>query len=259
MNNIVRNAFVVLLLIGSQLLLVACVVVGQHKGSDEEIARANVDLAAEYYRQGRMDFALSNAKKAVRADPESVDANILIALIYSRIDEKALAREHFESAAEYVQSDSATYGQVHNNFGAFLCANDQYIEAQEHFSLAVDNKLYQTPEVAYENAGLCALNRPDVDNARLYFNEALKIKPNMPRALIEMAKLDIEMKKYADAKSVLQRFHKANETNSQSLWLAFQVEHGLGNKDKAQKLLAQLKKDFPDSLEAKGNSLVSDE
>jgi len=243
---------------GSQFLLVACVVVGQHKGSDEEIARANVDLAAEYYRQGRMDIALSNVKKALRADPESVDAHVLIALIYNQIEEKSLAREHFESAVEYVQSDSVAYGQVHNNFGAFLCANDQYIEAQEHFSLAVENKLYQTPEAAYENAGLCALNKPDADQARLFFNKALKINFNLPRALIEMVKLDVEVKKYADAKIIMQRFHKNNETSSQSLWLAFQIENGLGNKDKAQILLAQLKEDFPDSQEAKGDSLVLD-
>lgn len=247
-----------LLLIGSQFLLVACVVVGQHKGSDDEIARVNVDLAAEYYRQGRMDIALSNLKKALRADPESVDANVLIALVYSRIDKNKLAREHFETAVEYVSSDTADYGQVHNNFGAFLCANGHYLEAQEHFSLAIENKLYQTPEVAYENAGLCALNKPDKAQAQIYLNEALKINPNMPRTLIEVASLDIEMKKYADALSVLRRFHKANDVNSRSLWLAYQAESGLGHNDKAQILLTQLRKDFPDSVEAKGDSLVLD-
>ena len=258
MNKKILHTCLVLLLIALLSLLNACVVVGQQKGSDSDIARVNVDLAAEYYRQGRLDYALENLKKAVKAEPESVDANILIALVYSRIDKPALAREHFEIAAEYVPSDSNKYGQVHNNFGAFLCTNGQYIEAQEHFELAIENRLYNTPEAAYENAGLCALNRPDIAKARLYFNQALEINPNLPQALIEIAKLDFEAKKYAEAQLILAHFHKVNEVISRSLWLASQVELGLGNKNKAQKLLAQLKKDFPDSVEAKGDSLVLD-
>lgn len=258
MNNKLHNIFLIVWLIVLLSLLNACVVVGQQKGSDSEIARVNVDLATEYYRQGRLDYALENLKKAIRAEPESVDANTLIALVYSQIDKIALAREHFEAAAEHVSSDSNKYGQVHNNFGAFLCAHEQYLEAQEHFELAFENKLYKTPEAAYENAGLCALNRPDVVKARLYFDQALKINPNLPQALIETATLDFKEKKFAEAQLVLLHFHKVNKVVSRSLWLASQIEMSLDNKNKAQKLLAQLKRDFPDSIEAKGNSLVLD-
>lgn len=251
------NRLLLLMLLFS---LNACVVIGQHKGSDDEVARANVNLAAEYFRQDKLDYALSNLKKALKADPLHVEANTLIALVYNRLNERALAQEHFEIAAEHVMSDTNLYGQVHNNFGAFLCSHNQYFDGEEHIMLAIENKLYESPEAAYENAGLCALGRADAKAARLYFDKALAISPNMPRTLLEIAKLNYDEKKYLEAQSFLQRFHKINPPVAQSLWIASQVEFALGNKEKAQKLLAQLQQDFPESSEATDiDSLVIDQ
>lgn len=251
-----------MLLVVCLILLNACVVVGQHKGTDEEIAKVNVDLAAEYYRQDRLDIALANLKKALDADASSVEANTLIALVYNRLDEKSLAQEHFEIALEHVASDTVSYGLVHNNYGAFLCANEQYLDAEEHFLLSVGNKLNQNPDAAYENAGLCFLKRPDLEKAHFYFEKALEINPKMPRAILELAEIDFQLKKYGQAQSSLLRFHKINEAVSQSLWLSVKVETAMGNKDKAQKLLTQLKRDFPASKEVAniaGDSLVIDQ
>lgn len=250
MNKISKNIKNVILFIVFLCQLSACVVIGQHKGTNEEIARVNVDLAVEYYNQNRLDVALTNLKKALAADDESVEANSLIALVYDRLEEKGLAEKYFEMAVKYVQSDSLMYGQIHNNFGVFLCQNDKSLVAEEHFMLAINNKLYESPASAYENAGLCVLTRSDVKKAYLYFEKALENNPKMARSLFEKAKIDFELKKYEQAQEALLNFHKINKAVPQSLWLASEVEIALGNKNKAQKLLTQLKHDFPDSKEA---------
>jgi len=235
-------------------LLNACVVVGGNKGSDKEIASANVALAAEYYRLGRLQFALESVKKALKAEEHSVEANSLAALIYVKLTKLALAQEYFNVAVEYVLPDTGLYGQVHNNFGVFLCSNNQVPEGEAHFLLAAENKLYGTPQVAYENAGLCLLNKPDVKKAREYFKLALAIDPNLRAALLELTQINYDAKNYRQALTFLRRYHNTNKAAPRSLWLALQVELALGNKKEARKLLVQLENKFPDSVEAGAGS-----
>ena len=248
-----RIPFAILMMV----LLNACVVVGQHKASSDEVAKANVDLAAEYYRIGQLETALSTVNKALDADPEFVEANTLIALIYTQLNKNEKAKEHYEIAIEHVDSDTVLYGQVHNNYGAFLCADKQYSSAEEHFLLAIENKLYKSPSAAYENAAFCALEQKDNKKARLYFNKVLEISTKTDRVLIEIAKLDILEENFMDALVSINRFHKMHKPVAQSLWVALQAEVALGNTNKAQKLLTQIKQEFPESAErAMGHSLL---
>ncbi len=236
-------------------LLSACVVVGgQQKGTGAEISQANVALATEYYRLGRMALALENLKVALAADPSSVEANSLIALVYNQIDETSLAQAHFEKATKLVTRDTTLYGQVHNNYGTFLCSNNQSDLAEKHFILAAKNKLYQTPKLAYENAGLCALNKPDLVKARKYFTAALAIDSKMPRVIFAIAKLNFDEKKYQQALAFLMQLHQANEVTPQTLLLASKSELALGNKNRARALLDELASQFPDSNEAKNRN-----
>jgi len=230
-------------------MLNACVVVGKQQASDEDIARANVNLATEYFRQGRFEFALDNVKKALKADPESVEANSLSGLIYNEIGEPDLAQEYFEVAVEHVRSDSSEYGKVHNNYGVFLCKNKQMLDAEEHFLLAAENKLYKTPELAYKNAGLCALDQAKNKKARLFFNKALKLNSNMSGVILELAALELMQKNYDAAQSYSKRYAKVGVQSAKSLWLGIQIYRGMGDANKAQKLLAQLKREFPESNE----------
>ena len=81
--------------------------------------------------------------------------------------------------------------------------------------------------------------------------------PNYPRQhLLEQARAKLMRNEEVD--ELIKPQNKVNKVVSRSLWLASQIEMSLDNKNKAQKLLAQLKRDFPDSIEAKGNSLVLD-
>lgn len=237
-------------------LLSACVVVGggQQKGTGSEIAQANVALAAEYYRLDRIALALENLKVAVIADPSSVEAHSLIALIYYQIDETDLAQTHFETATELVPRDTTLYGQVHNNFGSFLCSNNQSDKAENHFLLAAKNKLYQTPELAYENAGLCALEASKLVKARKYFTAALTIDSTMSRANFAIAKLNFGEKKYQQTLDALMQLHQTNGITPQSLLLASKSARALGNTSEAQTLFDELKSQFPESNEARNKT-----
>lgn len=241
------NSILIVILVVS--LVSACVNVNNKKGEPEEIAQAHVALGGEYYRQRRLDLALESLKKALDADPQSVEANSMIALVYEDLDEPKLAQEYFERAIEYVSTDSPLYGGVHNNYGSYLCGKGSRLSAEEHFLKAVNNKLYKTPEIAFENAGICALESERKQEASEYFQQALKIQPNMLRSLFEMAKLQYEKSDYLSARNFIQRFHSLSAPTAASLLLSFRNEDKLGSKEEAIKVFEQLQTSFPKSQE----------
>ena len=232
-------------------LLSGCVSTGQKKASPDEIARANINLAAEYFRLGRLEPALNSAKKAIAADPESITGNSLIALIYQRLDQPGLAEEYFSTAVELVAEDTSEYGVIHNNYGVFLCQNNRLLDADESFSKAANNKLYQTPQDAFENAGLCAINGGRWEMAEEHFRKALKLAPKKPRSLIGMAKIQYNAKKYLLSRAYLQRYHAVSKGNAASLLLALKVERELSADNEVKRLKKELQTRFPESEEAK--------
>jgi len=230
-------------------LLGGCVSVAPQKASPQEIMEANVNLSAEYYRLGRLEPALVAAKKAVAADAESVSANLMLGLIYQALDEPRLAEEYYSNAIAFVDEDKGEFGRVHNNYAVFLCQNNRLPEAETHFLLAAKNKLYATPNRAYENAGICLLKNGKSDEAAVFFRKALVLAPNMPRALFELAKIQYNAEKYAEASAYFRRYHAITQGSVQSLSMAMIAAHKSGATEQALAIKTELKKRFPDSQE----------
>ena len=230
-------------------LVAGCVSTSQKKILPSEVVEANVNLASEYFRLGRMEAALNSAKKAVAADSESVSANSLMALIYQRLEQSSLADDFFSNAVEFVAEDTGEYGIIHNNYAVFLCQNNRFLDADEHFLLAAKNRLYETPQNAYENAGVCALKGDRETLAEGHFLKSLELSPNMPRALFELANIQYNAEKYLSARAYIQRYHVVARGNAKSLYLAMMIEKKLGAVEQEQQIKNELKKRFPDSQE----------
>ena len=230
-------------------LLGGCVAVNHRAASDEDIARANVDLGAEYFRKGQLNYALENLKKALSHNPKSIDGNALTALVYEKLEQTDKAESYFETALDLVQEDTTTYSYIHNIYGTFLCKYGRAEEAEEHFQASIDSRLNQNPEVVMENAGLCALNLQNYAKAETYFRQALKRAPNMSGVLFKMAKLKFETKAYLIARAYIQRYHDVNK-EPESLAMAIEIERKLKSEQEANKLIRTLKAAFPDSDQA---------
>lgn len=237
------------LLVGAALLIGGC---SSHpsKSSAKEAADVNLGLGVGYLQQGQIDVALEKLKKALDADPGRGEVHSTLAVAYEQLDEVQLADRHFREALELTSKDSAEYGAVHNNYGAFLCRRNMLSDAQEHFELALQNRLYRTPEAAYENAALCALRRPDQGVAERYFRLALQANPKMPASLYHMAQIQIANGKYLPARAFLQRFHEVAAATPASVLLGVRTERQLGDRKAAAQLARQLRTQFPESEEA---------
>ncbi len=230
--------------------LLGCVSMPENNpGSSEKIAKVNMQLGANYLRQGKLEFALEKLKKSIDHNPALTSAHSVIAIVYNRLGKNELADKHYQESINLTADDSAEYGAVHNNYGVFLCEHARYAEAEVHILRAVNHQLYKTPEVGFENVGVCATRQGKMEKAEGYFRQALQINSKMPRALLNMAQIKYTAKHYLQARAYMQRYHEIIAGSAASLWLGVRIEKKLGNQRIVSKLGSDLTSRFPDSDE----------
>lgn len=225
-------------------LLAACASNKVIVDKSEESSNINVELGITYMKEGKYNTAMDRLQKAIRQNPDNAQAYSSMALLNMRLEQIDEAEKNFDQAIKISPENSA----IRNNYGAFLCQRKRFKDAQQQFMLAVKDPLYQTPEHAYLNAGKCTEDKVEAEK---YFRAALRNNPELPGALLEMARLSLELKRYLSARAYLQRYHAVREPDAASLWASIQVENKLGDNNTRDSHAQLLKGKFPDSEETR--------
>lgn len=219
----------------------------RYNKTTNQIAAANMKLGIAYLQRGEYKKALDKLHRAKNADPDYLPTYNMLGVLYQQIGEKEKAEKHYLKALRLYASDPATL----NNYGQFLCQEKRYDEASKVFSKAANDPLYEAPEIAFANIGLCAMLQGQLNVAEINFRKALEKNPGQSTALIKMAEISYETSSYLSARGYLQRYLAINDHSSQSLWLGIQIEQQLGDKDTLASYKLLLKNKFPDSKETK--------
>jgi type IV pilus assembly protein PilF len=211
-------------------------------------SRLHTELASGYLELGNYGVALQEAAEALKADPNFAPALNVLGLIYMELRDDKAAEANFQHALRVTPLDSDT----NNNYGWFLCQRKREQESVKYFLAALRNPLYTTPDKSWVNAGICARQAGDLASSEEYFQRALKLKPNQPQALYQMADILYRRKNYPEAKSYMSRLQLNDIGGSPEwLWLALRIERALGDRNAEASLGFQLRKNFPDSREAR--------
>ena len=209
-------------------------------------AKIHTELAAQYYQRAQYGIALEELEIALQAAPRYAPAFNLRGLVHMEL------REFKEADADFRQSlrleDDA---EAHNNYGWFLCQRGKETDAIEHFMQALKNPLYQTPEKAYLNAGLCSRKSGKMKEAEEFLSKALRLQPSLPEALLALAELSFDKADHAAAKSYFMQFSQNNTSplTADNLWLAVRIERKIRDKKTEESYAAQLRQRFPDARE----------
>lgn len=218
-------------------------------GAGKNIKQAssiNVQLGLQYLNQGSISRAKQKLLLAVRQNA-SAQSYGAIAYFYERTSEIDNAQQFYLKAI----SEAPEAGAGHNNYGAFLCRQGQYQQAEQQFQQAVADPNYLNDAGAYENAGLCALLIPDQAKAVSYFKQALKQNPRRAVALAQLAQIAFQNKQYVQANNYLQRYIKTNNLSPATLLLGVRVAKHLKRSMLMREYGFLLKQRFPDSKEYK--------
>ena len=211
-----------------------------------DVALSNLDLAIAYMKQGDYGKALEKLMRAKKADPNYSATYNVLGLLHQQLEELDKAETYFKKAIELNDTDSSTL----NNYGRLLCQEGKLEDAEATFLRAADNPLYETPEIAITNAGLCAHSNDRTEDAEVYFRQALQLNPLVPQALLSMAEITFADANYLSARGYVQRYQEIARHTPKSLWLGIQIESQLGDKNAVSSYALLLKNTFPDSREA---------
>lgn len=231
-------------------VLTGCVTTGDvdpmRTGKGRDAARdAYIQLGIGYLQQGNTGRAKSPLKKALELDSSNADAHAALALVFQQEMESELADEHFRKALSARGDDT----RILNNYGGFLYEQKRYPEAKARFEQAAKDNLYQERARIFENLGMTSLMMKQRDEARAYFQRALRLDSRQARALLEMAEMSYEDKNYAQARSYYDSYVAVSQENARSLLLGSRLATIYEDRDKAASIGLQLKRLYPGTPE----------
>lgn len=210
-------------------------------------ARVHTELAALYYERGQYGIALEEIAVALQASSGYAPAYTMRALVRMALREDVEAEHDFRHSLRL----DANSSEAHNNYGWFLCQRGREAESIAEFVAAVKNPLYETPEKALVNAGLCSRKAGEYDKAGDFLRRALLLRPRLPEALIALAELDFDRQDWAGAKSHFMQYETSAQQPlpAESLWLAVRIERKLGKGLAEEEYARQLRKHYPEARE----------
>ena len=150
-----------------------------------------MQMAIEYMRINNLGRARERIERALKEAPENANVQETAGLVYERLNEMSKAQRAFAAAARLGKQDPA----IKNSYAGFLCRTGKAAAGEKFFLEVARNPVYQTPEVALVNAGVCDSAAGDVVDAERYFNRALAIRPNMPEALLQLGNLALRARR----------------------------------------------------------------
>lgn len=210
--------------------------------SKKRAVEVQVELGRSYMERGQMETAHEAFKKALAIDPDSVDANTLMAVLYERINRADGAEKFYRRAVELDPEDGGT----NNNYGAYLCRLKRYADADTYFQRALQDPFYKTPQAAYSNAGVCARLDGQAEKSEGYFRKALEADPRNASALYQLAQISFDKNDFLRARAFIQRMEAVTPPDASALELAARIEDRLGDRGAASKYRDRLKTEFPD-------------
>ncbi len=219
----------------------------------EKAVQLRTQLAAEYIRTGELDKAKNELDQALKNNPRSTDANLMMGVLLqqegSPINMKK-AEDYFRRAI----SINSAHAQARNNYGTYLFLQNRYAEAVEQFKIAGATLGYEQRYAALENLGRTYLKLGDNANAEQAFTQALQANRDSIIARLELAELLYYQQRFTVAGQMYEDYVRATGQTSQgarALWIGLRLARAR-NDDMGMKVLAnQLRAQFPDSSEYK--------
>jgi type IV pilus assembly protein PilF len=214
----------------------------------DALKRADIrlQLAASYYQQRQFAVAIDEAKQALSLNPNSTAAYGLLGLIYMDLDDRAQAEANFSRALR-LDPDNP---ELNNNYGWFLCRTGREKSALEYFQRAASNRLYATPALPLQNAGVCMMQLKDYKEAEAYLRRSFETDANSAVVKFQLARLYLATRQFDRANFYFSLLERNVDPTPETLWLGLRIARAQGDVQAERGYADQLRRRFPNSNEA---------
>ena len=218
-----------------------------HLSDKQKAATYNAELATNYLAAGELEPAQTKVLRALQQDPANALANNTHAKLLVRLEQYDAAEKSFRKSIK-LDPKRAEY---RNNYGIFLCERGKTEQAIGQFVKASENKFYQTPEFALDNAGVCAMEAGRYALADKHFRSAIRQSAVFAPAILHMAELKLKTGDATLADAYYSRFLTLARQTPQSLYVGVNIRRELGDAPSADRFAEQLVKAYPRSSQAR--------
>jgi type IV pilus assembly protein PilF len=213
-----------------------------------ERAKIHADLAGNYLQRGQLDVAIEEADKALDLDKKNKSANYIMALIQIRLRKPEQSKQYFKRAI----AEPDPLASAQHDYANMLCRDGQYKKAEELYRSLLGNVLYKAGARLLLNVGACFYKQEKYKEAENAIRQSLRINPNSPDALLQMAKITYRKGKSLATRGWYQRYFQIGAKGGpEILYIAYQTELALGDKDSSASYALKLRTRYPRSSQAK--------
>jgi len=209
-------------------------------------AEIRLQLASTYYSQRQFAVAIDEAKQALALNPNATSAYGLLGLIYMDLDDRTQAEANFSRALR-MEPDNP---EINNNYGWFLCRTGREKSAIEYFLRAAGNKLYATPALPLQNAGVCMLQVRDFKEAESFLRQSFERDATSAVVKYQLARLYLATRQLDRANFYFSLVERSVEPSAETLWLGLRIARAHGDVQSERSYSEQLRRRFPNSNEA---------
>ena len=182
-----------------------------HHNQSNGAASGQLDQVNKYLSDEKYDKGLSLLEKIYPKRRDDLHLNLLFGEVHLKIGQNREANKYFNRALNIDNGNfQALYGR---GKASYLYGNVK--DAIRYLKLAATNEAYQAD--VYNDLGTIYEEANDVDTAREYYMQAVRINPKFSFPLVNLSRLLIKQEKPAEALNIINDFIKDNEPEEQLL------------------------------------------
>ncbi len=247
-NALLKLAAVVV----AALLISACVTTQTggfgEKKDPKKAVEYSVQAARNYIQEGNWEAAKRHLKTALDIDSHNADANEALALVFWRTGEYEQADKHFRAAIDYASDNDAS--RIRNNYAAFLYDRKRYADAETQLEKVAEDLLYDKRPDAFLNLGMVRIKLKKYAQAKEVLERANLMDRSNPMVVFQLAEVCFQLGDYAKAQFFFDAFKsRVQAPSAASLWLGIRLAERAGDKDSVASYALALKNLFPQSEE----------
>jgi len=208
-------------------------------------ARIRLELALNYFNEGKTTIALDEVKQSIAVDSSLYEAHSLRGLIYMRLNQLSLADDSFRQALAL----NPKAADVQHNYGLLLCQQGRMPAASDMFSAALANPTYEDRAKTWMIQGLCQAKAGQAREAEVSLLKAYQLDKGNPVVAFNLALQLFRRGEYVQAQRYLSPLNGSELANAESLWLGAKLAHASGDSQSLQALGRTLGQRFPSSRE----------
>jgi len=218
------------------------------KQSPEERSKIHADLSANYLQRGQTDVAIEEINKSLELDKNNKSANYIMALIQIKLRKPEKSEAYFKKAIK--QPDPLASAQ--HDYANLLCRNGEYKKAEDLYKELLGNVLYKARARLLSNVGACFFKQEKYREAENAMRQSLRINPNSPDALLQMARISFKNAKPLETRAWYSRYFQLGARGGpEILYIAAMTEKTLGDKNTSASYALKLRSKYPGSSQAK--------